>query len=357
MAADSKTEKATPKKRRDERKKGNVFLSNEVTVILGLLGMFVLLRMYFPVLLQVIAWYAKEMFAASSLLTDFTAGGLGNMAYRFFINVLKAGLPLLLTAMALPVIAVGIQTRFLFTAKNFTPKFNRLSPLEGIKKIISLRNMVELIKNILKTIILILILYTVLKKDFLEIVKTMDMDLALSSAFMLNMVFDMIMTIVLVFTVIAGFDFLYQKWDYERRIKMSKQEVKEEFKETEGNPEIKGRIKTLQRQMAQRRMMQAVPQADVIIRNPTHFAVALQYDAEKHAAPVVIAKGQDELALRIVATGEEHGVTVVENRPLARALYAQCELNRPIPVEFYGAVAEVLVYVFKMNQKWSNNGQ
>lgn len=357
MAADSKTEKATPKRRRDERKKGNVFTSNEVTIILGLLGIFCLFKVYFPTFINTIRDYMAVMLARAAVETDFSQEGMVKLGYEFFITCLKAGLPLLLVAMVLPILAVGVQTRFLFTGKNFTPKFNRLSPMEGLKKIFALKNVVELLKNILKTIVLIAILYNLLQKDFLQIIKTMDMDLTLSAAYMLDMVFRMVMTIVLVFVVIAGFDFLYQKWDYERRIKMSKQEVKEEFKETEGNPEIKGRIKRLQREMAQKRMMQAVPQADVIIRNPTHFAVALAYDIEKDAAPVVVAKGMDELALRIVAVGEENGVAVVENRPLARALYAECELDRQIPAQYYGAVAEILVYVYKMNQKWSSNSQ
>lgn len=357
MAADSKTEKATPKKRRDERKKGNVFTSNEVNIILGLLGMSCLLKLYFPTFISVIREFMVTMLSGAAGWEDFSAEGMKELTFDFFFTAMKAGLPLLLAAVILPVLAVGVQTRFLFTAKNFTPKFNRLSPMEGIKKIFSLRNLIELLKNILKVIILIVLLYSLLKKDFLQIMRTMDVDLSISSAYMLNMVFSMVMTIVLVFTVIAGFDFMYQKWDYERRIKMSKQEVKEEYKETEGNPEIKGRIKSLQRQMAQQRMMQAVPQADVIIRNPTHFAVALKYDIDRDAAPVVVAKGQDELALRIIETGEQNGVAIVENRPLARALYAECELQSQIPAEYYGAVAEILVYVFKMNQKWSSNSQ
>ena len=132
---------------------------------------------------------------------------------------------------------------------------------------------------------------------------------------------------------------------------MTKQEVKDEFKQTEGNPEIKGRIRRIQRQMALSRMMQKVPQADVIVRNPTHYAVALKYDPSHHGAPVVLAKGQDELALRIVRVGEENGVYITENKPLARALYASCELDREIPAEFYGAVAEILLYLYRTGRR------
>ena len=179
----------------------------------------------------------------------------------------------------------------------------------------------------------------------------MDMPVSDSAVYMFDRMMTMITRVSMVFAVIALFDYMFQRWDYERKIRMSKQELKEEFKQTEGNPEIKGRIRDLQKQRARTRMMQAVPQADVIIRNPTHFAVALSYDMDKNNAPVVVAKGQDELALRIVRVGEEHNVAVIEDRPLARGLYALAEINQEIPMEYYSAVAEVLVFVYKMNRK------
>ena len=172
-----------------------------------------------------------------------------------------------------------------------------------------------------------------------------------SAAYMMNMVFNLVIKICMAFTVVAFFDFLYQRWEYERDLKMTKQEVKDEYKQTEGNPEIKGRIRRIQRQMALSRMIQKIPQADVIVRNPTHFAVALKYDPDKSGAPIVLAKGQDELALRIIKAGEENGIAVIENRPLARALYASCELDREIPAELYGAVAEILVFIYKASHR------
>ena len=170
-----------------------------------------------------------------------------------------------------------------------------------------------------------------------------------SAAYMLNMAFDLVVKVSMAFGIVAFFDFLYQRWEYERDLKMTKQEVKDEFKQTEGNPEIKGRIRRIQRQMALSRMMQKVPQADVIIRNPTHVAIALKYDPDHDNAPVVLAKGLDELALRIVKVGEENNVYTIENKPLARAMYNSCELDRPIPSEFYTAVAEILVYLYKQD--------
>ena len=179
----------------------------------------------------------------------------------------------------------------------------------------------------------------------------LDMDLSQSCAILFNEIVTLVFQIAIAFTMLAFFDYLYQWWDYERQLRMSKQEIKEEYKQTEGDPQVKGKIKQIQRQRAQQRMMQQVPQADVVIRNPTHFAVALRYKPEEDNAPVVLAKGMDELALRIVRIAEESQVSVVENVPLARALYANVDLGREIPPELYGPVAEILVYVLKLDQE------
>ncbi|MDE6280571.1 MAG: EscU/YscU/HrcU family type III secretion system export apparatus switch protein [Oscillospiraceae bacterium] len=161
----------------------------------------------------------------------------------------------------------------------------------------------------------------------------------------------MVMRICIAFVAVAALDFFYQWWDYERQMKMTKQEVKEEYKQMEGDPQVKGKIKEIQRRRAQQRMMQQVPGSDVVIRNPTHFAVALRYKPDEDDAPIVLAKGQDNIAMRIVEIAEENKIAVVENVPLARALYAQTELNQMIPPDLYGPVAEVLVYIFKLNEK------
>ena len=160
----------------------------------------------------------------------------------------------------------------------------------------------------------------------------------------------MLMKVILAFLIIAAADYLYQWWDFERQMKMTKQEVKEEYKQTEGDPQVKGRIKQLQRQMAQSRMMQQVPGADVVVRNPTHVAVALRYHPGEDAAPIVLAKGLDYLALKIVEVAEENDVVTIENRPLARQLYADAELNRTIPPDLFEAVADVMVYLYKMDR-------
>ena len=209
----------------------------------------------------------------------------------------------------------------------------------------------ELIKNIVKILILINFLYSILKADMIPIAKMIRMDIHNSSISLMSMMFDLITRICGVFLVIAFFDFMYQKWQYETDLKMTKQEVKDEYKQLEGNPEIKGRLRQLMRSRANQRMMQAVPDADVIIRNPEHLAIAIKYDPDKNQAPIVLAKGMDELALKIVAVGEEHHVPAIENKPLARAMYPKCKVGQEIPGDFYAAIAEILVYIYRKENR------
>ena len=194
------------------------------------------------------------------------------------------------------------------------------------------------------------IVYFSIKGMFHESAKYLYVDLKASASHLFSQGMGMIIKIGIAFIALAALDFMYQWWDYERGLRMSKQEIKEEYKQTEGDPQIKGKIKEMQRKRAQSRMMQQVPKADVVIRNPTHYAVALRYHPDEDAAPIVLAKGVDELALRIVRVAEEHHVPAIENVPLARALYADTELGQEIPPELYNPVAEVMVYIFRLNE-------
>jgi flagellar biosynthetic protein FlhB len=350
MADDSKTEKATPKKRRDERKKGHVAVSKDVGMVVSLLGTFLVLRLLFPSIYRNIRDYMIKYISLApkaETLSDYTTRAFWDTVEV----IIKAGLPILMVSIAMAILGTGVQTKFLFTKSNMAPKFNRLNPISGMKNIISLKSLVELIKNIIKIIILILILYQIIKGDLRAVARTVDMDVRDSTVFVLSTIIEMIVKVSIVFLAIAGFDYFYQWWDYERQMKMTKQEIKDEYKQTEGNPEIKGRIRNIQRERAQSRMMQSVPEADVIVRNPTHYAVALRYNIDKDNAPVLVAKGQDELALRIVAVGEENGVYVLENKPLARGIFASTQVGAQIPEEYYGMVAEILVYVYRLNNK------
>lgn len=350
MADSSKTEKATPKKRRDERKKGHVAISKDVVMICSLLGTFVMLKMLFPLIYRTLRDFMVKYISLAPM-----AETLSDHTQRAYLDtataVLKGAVPILVVSMLLAIFGTALQTKFIFTKKNMVPQFSRLNPLKGIKNMFSLKSLMELTKNIIKITLLTIILYRIIMGDLRGVARTIDMDVRDSAVFVLNSVMSMVFKVCIVFVAVAAFDYFYQWWDYERQIKMSKQDLKEEFKQTEGNPEIKGRIRSIQRERARSRMMQAVPTADVIIRNPTHYAVALRYDLEKDNAPMLVAKGQDELALRIVAIGEEHGVYVLENKPLARGIYASTQVGAEISPEYYGMVAEILVYVYRMNNK------
>ena len=350
MADGSKTEKATPKKRRDERKKGNVFLSQDAVSVATLLAsVFVLFLMADTLASQLGGFFSYCVAKCGESASG--AEILREIGMQALVVLVKTVFPVTLVTAFCAVAATFAQTRFLVSGELLRPKFSRISPVQGVKRLFSLRSVIDALKGILKIVLLMIIIFLSLKNQFLESSKYLYTDLSASCAHLFDNGKQMVLWIILAFTALAAFDFMYQWWDYERQLRMSKQEIKEEYKQTEGDPQIKGKIKETQRRMAQRRMMQQVPQADVVIRNPTHFAVALRYRPDSDDAPVVVAKGQDELALRIARVAEEHGVAVVENVPLARALYAQCELNGQIPPELYGAVAEVLVFIFKLANK------
>ena len=351
MADDSKTEKATPKKRRDERKEGNVFSSKDIIAVASLLGTFYSLKFLFSGIYENVYRNLIWCVQGVSAINELSMEQLREIGISVMEICAVTILPLGFIASAIGIVATGVQTRFNFTAKAASFKMSNLSILKGVKNLFSLRNVVELIKNILKIIILSIILYKAIESDIIPIARMLDMDIKASAVFTFDMIMNIILKVGLVFVVIAGFDYMYQRWEYEKKLKMSKQELKEEYKQTEGNPEIKGKIRNLQRSMARNRMMQAVPDADVIIKNPTHFAVALKYDIDHHNAPIVIAKGQDYLALRIIEIGEQNQVTVIENKPLARGIYASTPLDCEIPAEYYGVVAEILVQVFRLNKK------
>ena len=345
MAGDSKTEKATPKKRRDERKKGNVLMSKDAVAVATLIGSLLMVQIMSGLFLE-------QIKGLLNLCFSYAAGGVSGVASGVLKELLKQVL-LSFAVMAGPflavtaLLAVGVtffQTKMLVAGESIKPKFSRINPLQGFKRLFSLRSIIEAFKGILKITILLVLIYNYFQKAALGFSRFLDMDLSQSCGIFFQESVTLVIQIAVAFTVLAFFDYLYQWWDYERQLKMSKQEIKEEYKQTEGDPQVKGKIKQIQR------MMQQVPGADVVIRNPTHFAVAMRYKPDQDNAPVVLAKGMDELALRIVQVAEENGVSVVENVPLARSLYASTKLDREIPPELYGPVAEVLVYVLKLDQ-------
>lgn len=346
-----KTEKATSKKRKDERKKGNVFSSKDVVTVASVLIMFFAMRLWFPVIFANYTQFFRKFAEYAGTRDTITLTTVGNFYLDAVILVAIAALPLLCLSLLISVIAYGAQTRFLFAQEALKPKFSRISPIEGFKRMFSLRSFVELIKNLVKICIIAYLVYRFLLRHVEPLTMTMLMDVEQAAKYILNCVIMLVASICIVFVCIAALDFVYQRWDYENRIKMSKHEVKEEYKQLEGDPLVKRRIREVQQKFAMSRMMQAVPTADVIIRNPTHYAVALKYDVESDPAPVVIAKGRDEIAQRIIKIAEENGIYITENVPLAQAIYFAVDLNREIGVEFYDTVAEILALLYKMQNK------
>ena len=351
MPADEKTEKATPKRRQDERKKGNVFQSNDVAAVCSMLVLFHSLKALAPHMYRNFrdAMYMFMGMAADSDSFHQEAGR--EMLVKAMLLFLESALPLLFIGVLTAVAVTFFQTRMAFSMEVLKFKMERISPLKGFKRMFSIRSVVELIKALIKITILGWVVYVFLKGRMEELSRLMEGTVEGALIFTGNTVISLVDTVGVAFIFLASMDYLYQWWEYEKNLRMSKQEIKEEYKQTEGDPQIKGKIREKQRQMASMRMMQNVPKADVIVRNPTHYAVALGYDADRNRAPVVLAKGADHLALKIVEVGEANGVYILEDRPLARGLYASVEVDMEIPEEYYQTVAKILAFVYKLNDK------
>jgi flagellar biosynthetic protein FlhB len=248
-------------------------------------------------------------------------------------------------------LAEALQTGFVFSADPLTPKLERINPLEGLKRMFSMQGFVELIKSILKIVIVFYIAWYAAKDDLNYIMILTEAHPWQAMVLGGNIAYRIAIRVGVFFILIAILDYLYRRWEYMRNLKMSRQEVKEEYKRLEGDPLVKQRMRDLQRQVAQQRMMSAVPQADVVVTNPTHLAVALKYETAKMKAPVILAKGERKIAEEIRRLAEAHEITIVENEPLARSLYRTCRVNQEVSSELYQAVAEVLAYVYKIKKE------
>lgn len=351
MAAEEKTEKATPKRRQDERKKGNVFQSNDVAAVCSLLVLFHSLKALAPMMYESFGECMHLFFSYASSPDIFWQEGGKGLFMKAVLVFFKASLPLLFIGVLTAVIVTFFQTRMAFSWDVLKFKFDRISPLKGFKRMFSLRSVIELLKSLIKITVLGWVVWFFLKGRLTELTGLMEGTVASALIYVGNTVVSLVDTVGIAFVFLGAVDYLYQWWEYEKNLRMSKQEIKEEYKQTEGDPQIKGKIREKQRQMASRRMMQNVPNADVVIRNPTHFAVALGYDSEKNRAPVVLAKGADHLALKIVEVAEASGVYIMEDRPLARGLYDTVEVDMGIPEEYYQTVAKILAFVYKLQKK------
>ncbi len=244
-----------------------------------------------------------------------------------------------------------IQIGFLFTGQPLAPKFSKLNPIEGAKRLFSLKSVVEFLKSLLKILIIGGVVYLTLWGERTNITTISKMPLADVLSYTGGLTLELGLKIGMILLVLAILDYFYQRYEFEKSLRMSKQDIKDEHKKSEGDPLIKRKIREKQMRMAIQRMMQEIPKADVVITNPTHYAVALQYDTGRMEAPTVLAKGRDYVALKIKEAAGKHGIVIMENRPLARALYDQVEIGQTIPAELFQAVAEVLAYVYKLKRK------
>lgn len=349
---DQKTEEPTSKRISDTEEKGNFAHSREINssfiLLAALLGFMILGEQSTRHVM--ISW--SGMFTESWTL-QLTSEELFKVTVNSMKAFVKIAGPFLILVMLAGLLSNLIQIGGLrFSSHPLIPKFNKLNPLTGFGRIFSKNSLMELFKSLFKVGIISVISYFVIKSHWKEIPPLMGFGVGQILSFMGFVALEIIFNVLLVMIFLSLLDFAFQKFTYLENLRMTKQEIKEERKETDGNPQIKQRIRTVQMEMARKRMMSAVPEADVIVTNPTHISVAIKYDTEKYAAPLVIAKGVGPIAMRIREIARENDIPLVEDKPLARTLNKTVEVGQMIPASLYKAVAEILAYVYKLKHSY-----
>lgn len=351
-----KSEQPTAKKLEDARKEGQVAKSQEVATAFSLLSLFVILRVVYALMGSTFTNIFPRVYndipnVARTYDGQLPIAYITSIINKAMLTLLLLCAPFFIVGFAVAFISDYVQVGYKPTSKPLQPKLSKLNPVSGLKKIFSTRKLFELAKSIVKLLIMGIVIYSFFSKrnDYLFLLY--DMPLTQAIGLMGNLIIDLGFRVAIAYMIIALADFIYQKRKFTKDMMMTKQEVKDEFKNSEGSPEVKSAQKRRMMEASRRRMMQAVPQADVVITNPTHYAVAVKYDAEEAEAPIVVAKGADFVAQRIKELARESGVEIVENKPLARMLYANVEVGELVPPELYKAVAEVLAYVYHLKGK------
>ncbi len=342
-----KTELATPRRRREARKKGQVARSQELSSFLLLLAGLLAIAGLAPVLAQGLRSVMLGSFSAA-FTTLVNPETLPPLSRIWVGDGLRLMLPLWAILLIVGCGAAVAQVGFQVNPGLLSIKPERINPLAGFKRIFSKRSGFELLKGLLKMSLLLLITWLTLKGELRQIIGLSDLELTPALAVLGRVAAKLAFRLILLMVVLALADYAFQRWQHEQDIMMTKQELKEEYKETEGDPILKSRLKALQREVALRRMMDDVKKADVVVTNPTHYAVALEYE-DGQGAPTVLAKGKNRIAERIKEVAREHGIPIVENRPLARALFAECKVGQTIPLKFFQAVAELLAWVYRIH--------
>ncbi|MBQ7780779.1 MAG: flagellar biosynthesis protein FlhB [Lachnospiraceae bacterium] len=351
-----KTEPATAKKLQDARKKGQVAKSKEVGNALSLLGLFLILKIWVGNMgTRFLEMFDNVYQKIPEVIVNWNGylpeNDMFIMFRQMIIEVLIIVAPIFIVAFVLAFLGDIAQIKWQVTTEPLKPKFNKLNPLSGFKRILSVNSLVELAKAILKIALIGVIVYNFIKDKWSYLYLLYDMPLMQAIQLAGELVTDLGIQLSAVYSIIAFGDFIYQKYKFKNDMKMTKQEVKDEYKQQEGDPQVKGKIRGKMQEASRRRMMQNLPKADVVITNPTHYAVAIQYDPEIADAPIVLAKGEDYMARKIKEVAKEHNIEIVENKPLARMLYANVDVGQVVPPELYQTVAEVLAFVYHLKGK------
>jgi len=348
-----KTEPATQKKLNDARKEGKVAKSKDLTEGFALLVLFLTIKIFIGYVGERLIGLFSSTIGRMAEFVEVNRGHLsmiavGTVLNRAILEIFLTIWPFLLFGFAIAFLVTIYQVGWKVSTKTLQPKLSKFNPINGFKRIFSKNSIFELVKAIFKIGIIAYIVYSSLVEEANDLFILYEISLNQAIALVGQIIIDVGIKIAVVFVGIGFVDYLYQKWKFSEDMKMTKQEVKDEYKNTEGDPKVKGKIRQKMREVSQRRMMQDVPKADVVITNPTHFAVAIKYDAEVSRAPIVVAKGEDYLAQKIKEVAREHHVEIVENKPLARMLYHNVDIGAEIPPELYQSVAEVLAMVYHM---------
>ncbi|MCR4997761.1 MAG: flagellar biosynthesis protein FlhB [Butyrivibrio sp.] len=351
-----KTEQPTAKKLDDARKEGQVAKSQEVATAFSLLALFVILRIGYPFIgSNFKAVFERVWNAIPDVARTYDGflpvAYLGSIVNNAILTMLLICAPFFIIGFLIAFLCDLVQVGFKPTTKPLQPKLSKLNPISGIKKIFSARKLFELGKSILKLAVMAVVIYSFFTGRTESLFLLYDMPLGQAIGLMGSLIIDLGIRIAAAYMIIAFIDLIYQRRKFTKDMMMTKKEVKDEYKNSEGDPAVKGAQKRRMMEASRRRMMQQLPQADVVITNPTHYAVAIKYDQEEADAPIVVAKGADYLAQKIKETARENNVEIVENKPLARMLYANVEIGEMVPPELYKAVAEVLAYVYHLKGK------
>ena len=346
-----KTEAPTEKKRRESREEGQVAFSRELPSAALLAGILLTLIATSPLILDAFREMTTQIFREMSKADELSIGSLYELSGEIFSTLLPAFAPFAAIIVLVGILASVLQVGVQITLKAIAPKFNKISPLTGLKRLFSTQSLADFLKSMAKLIIVGFVGYITYMDKITEL---NGLSVATPEAILeynFTVVAEVSGKIVLALVAIAIFDYIYQRWHHEKQLMMTKQEVKEETKQTEGDPQLKARIRQIQREMSNARMMQEVPKADALIVNPTHFSVAILYDRDVMEAPEITAKGIDHMALRMRTVARESSVPILERPELARDLYANVEIGETIPERFYKAIAEILAFVYRLRRR------